>query len=167
MATAAFGYHDAAALLFGAGLLSWLTLESVVLTRLISPPPIPLPLRATLGLYFTPPAVACVAYLAITDGPPDLFAQGLFGYAVCHAAVGLSLVPWLLKQPFATSYWAYTFGLSALPLAALRLVERGQAGPAAFLALPLLIASTAAIATIFAGTFLLLARHWRTKPAKA
>jgi tellurite resistance protein len=118
-----------------------------------------------MGLFFTPPAVACVAYLAITEGRPDFLAQGLFGYAVFQALVGASLAPWLLKQKFATGYWAYTFGLSALPLAALRLVERGQEGPAAFLALPLLVASTLAIAAIFVGTAVLLVRHWLGKPA--
>jgi tellurite resistance protein len=166
MAAAAFGYHDAAVPLFGAGLLCWLTLESVVMARLLNPPPMPVALRSAMGLFFTPPSVACVAYLAITDGPPDLFAQGLFGYALFHAAVGLFSAPWLLKQKFATGYWAYTFGLSALPLAALRLVERGQEGPAAVLALPLLGASTLAIAAIFIGTGMVLARHWLGKPAK-
>ena len=167
MAAAAFGYHAVAVPLFGAGLICWLTLESVVMTRLLSPPPMPVALRSAMGLFFTPPSVACVAYLAITEGPPDLFAQSLFGYALFQAAVGVSLAPWLLKQKFATGYWAYTFGLSALPLAALRLVERGQEGPAAILALPLLGASTLAIAAIFVGTFVLLARHWLRKPLKA
>ncbi|MBD0272322.1 MAG: hypothetical protein ICV73_10375 [Acetobacteraceae bacterium] len=148
--------RSCASLFFGAGFLSWLTLESVVVHRLLARPALPVALRATMGLHFTPPAVACVAYLSVTDGPPGLAAQALFGYALLHAAVGLRLLPWLREQPFGAAYWAYTFGLSALPLAALRLVERGQSGPAAVLALPLLVASSAAIAVIAAGTVRLL-----------
>ena len=158
IATAAFGHRDWGALFLGAGTLSWFALESVVIARLLAPPALPVALRATMGLHFTPPAVACVAYLGVTDGPPDLLAQALFGYALLHAAVGVRLLPWLRRQPFAAPYWAYTFGLSALPLAALRLAERGLAGPAALLALPLLLASTAAIAAIAAGTLRLLVR---------
>jgi tellurite resistance protein len=165
IAASAFGYRDSAVLLFGAGLLSWLTLESVILSRLLSGSALAVELRATMGLYFTPPGVACVAYLAITDGPPDIFAQGLFGYALLHAAAALWLAPWLLKQKFSTPYWAYTFGLSALPMAALRLAERGQTGPAAVLALPLLCASTLAIGAILIGTLVLLARHLLGRPA--
>ena len=47
-------------LLFGAGLVSWLVIESVVLHRLMRLA-LPPPLRATLGLHLTPPAIACVA----------------------------------------------------------------------------------------------------------
>ncbi len=166
MAMSGFGFHDAAVLLFGAGLLSWLTLESVVLTRLLGEPALAETLRATMGLYFTPPSVACVAYLAITQGRPDIFAQGLFGYALFHACVGLVCAPWLLKQKFSIGYWAYTFGLSALPLAALRLVERGQGGPVAIMAAPLLAVSTLAIGAILAGTGVLLARYIFRRPSK-
>lgn len=152
IASAAFGFPEWGALFFGAGFLSWLALESVVVHRLLAPPALPVPLRATMGLHFTPPAVVCVAYLSVSDGPPGVAAQAIFGYALLHAAVGLRLLSWLREQPFGASYWAYTFGLSALPLAALRLAERGDTGPAATLALPLLLASSLAIAAIAAGT---------------
>ena len=156
IATGSSGFPEWGVLFFGAGSLSWLTLESVVVHRLLARPALPIVLRATMGLHFTPPAVACVAYLSVTDGPPDVAAQALFGYALLHAAIGLRLLPWLREQPFGAGYWACTFGLSALPLAALRLVERGQTGPAAVLALPLLLASSAAIAAIGVGTVRLL-----------
>src|SRR5215207_10010623 len=97
---------------------------------------LPVSRRATLGIHLAPPAVAAVAYLAVTDGPPDRMAQMLFGYALLQALVILRLAPWLREQAFGPVAWAYTFGVSALPLAALRFVERGQAGPIAALALP-------------------------------
>ncbi len=154
---AAFGMTELGLLFFGAGLLSWLTLESVVIHRLILRT-LPVPLRASLGLHLAPPAVACVAYLAVTDGPPDRLAQILFGYALLHALVMVRLVPWLRQQPFSPAAWAYTFGVSALPLAALRLTERGLAGPSAFLAVPLFVAANLIIGWIALRTLGLLLR---------
>src|SRR5437868_7734859 len=37
--------------------------------------PEPAALRPTIGIHFAPPVVGCVAYLSITTGTPDLFAQ--------------------------------------------------------------------------------------------
>ncbi|MFF9551259.1 dicarboxylate transporter/tellurite-resistance protein TehA [Methylobacterium fujisawaense] len=154
---AAFGLKELGLLYFGAGLLSWLTLESVIIHRLILQT-LPVPLRASLGLHFAPPAVACVAYLAVTDGPPDRLAQILFGYALLHALVMVRLVPWLRQQPFSPAAWAYTFGVSALPLAALRLTERGLDGPSASLAVPLFVAANLIIGWIALRTLGLLLR---------
>lgn len=154
---AAFDMKELGLLFFGAGLLSWLTLESVVIHRLILQA-LPVSLRASLGLHLAPPAVACVAYLAVTDGPPDRLAQILFGYALLHALVTVRLVPWLRQQPFSPAAWAYTFGVSALPLAALRLTERGLEGPSASLAVPLFVAANLIIGWIALRTLSLLLR---------
>ncbi|MHC2086487.1 dicarboxylate transporter/tellurite-resistance protein TehA [Methylobacterium sp. CM6244] len=137
---ASFGMKDLGLLYFGAGLLSWLTLESVVVHRMMLRT-LPVPLRASLGLHLAPPSVACVAYLAVTDGMPDRLAQILFGYALFQALVMVRLVPWLRMQPFSPAAWAYTFGVSALPLAALRLTERGLEGPNVSIAIPLFVAA--------------------------
>ena len=70
------------------------------------------------------------------------------GYALLQALVMLRLVPWLREQLFSPAAWAYTFGVSALPLAALRFVERGQTGPIAVLALPLFLGANLIIGWI-------------------
>src|SRR4051812_3337977 len=92
IACASFGMRELGLLFFGAGLLSWLTLESIVVHRLILLT-LPVPLRASLGLHLAPPAVACVAYPAVTDGPPDRLAQILFGYALFQALVMVRSCP--------------------------------------------------------------------------
>lgn len=158
MALGTFGHADWGVLFFGAGLISWLVLEGMMIQRLLTQPPLPVPLRATLGIHLAPPAVGCVAYLSVTAGEPDRLAQALFGYALLQAAVGLRLLPWLREQPFGAGYWAYTFGVSALPLAALRSIEHGGNGPAALLALPLFAAANLIIGAILAGTVVQLAR---------
>ena len=129
------------------GFLSMVVLESIVLHRLMINA-LPVSLRATMGLHLATPAVGSVAYLAVTEGPPDRFVQMLFGYALLQALVMLRLVPWLRQQPFSPAAWAYTFGVSALPLAALRFVERGQAGPISCLAIPLFIGANLVIGWI-------------------
>ena len=147
IACGAFGYPEAGLLFFGAGFLSMVVLESIVLHRLMINA-LPVSLRATMGLHLATPAVGSVAYLAVTEGPPDRFVQMLFGYALLQALVMLRLVPWLRQQPFSPAAWAYTFGVSALPLAALRFVERGQAGPISCLAIPLFIGANLVIGWI-------------------
>jgi tellurite resistance protein len=154
IACGTFGHPETGLLFFGAGFLSMVVMESVILHRLMTHK-LPVSLRATLGIHLAPPAVACVAYLSVTDGPPDRLAQMLFGYALLQALVMLRLVPWLREQPFSPAAWAYTFGVSALPLAALRFVERGQLGPIATLALPLFISANLIIGWIAVRTFAL------------
>lgn len=156
MALGTFGRPDWGLLFFGAGLISWIVLEGVMIQRLLTQPALPLALRATLGIHLAPPAVACMSYLSVTAGLPDRLAQMLFGYALLQSAIMTRLLPWLREQPFGAGYWAYTFGISALPLAALRFIERGDTGPVATLALPLFAAANLIIGAILLGTVVLL-----------
>ena len=128
IALGALGYNDWAMLFFGAALLSWIPMEAVILLRLISQPPLAAPMRAIIGIHLAPPAVACVAYLGLTKGVPDLIASGLIGYGILQMLIALRLWRWIREQAFGAGYWAYSFGIAALPLAALRSVERGATG---------------------------------------
>jgi tellurite resistance protein len=49
------------------------------------------------------PIVGRGAYLGITSGPPDLFAQGLTGYALFQALLLIRLIPRIARQPLAPS----------------------------------------------------------------
>jgi tellurite resistance protein len=158
MGASALGYREWGALFFGAGLLSWLALESIIMHRLYLLEALPKPLRPTLGIQLAPPVVGCVAYLSITSGQPDAFAQILFGYGLLQAFILLRLIPWLFQQPFAASYWAFTLGVAALSLASLRFVERGMTGMMASLAVLLFIGANIAIGSIALGTLRLLLR---------
>jgi tellurite resistance protein len=150
------GYREWSALFFGAGIFSWLALESIIMHRLYLLQALPISLRPTLGIQLAPPVVGCVAYLDITSARPDTFAQILFGYGLLQALILLRLLPWLLKQPFAVSYWALTFGVAVLALASLRFVERGMTGIMAGLAVLLFIGANIVIGSIALGTLRLL-----------
>ena len=153
-----FGYQAWGALFFGMGLFSWLALESIIMQRLFLLEALPKHLRPTLGIQLAPPAVGCVAYLSLTSGQPDTFAQILFSYGLLQSLILLRLMPWLFQQPFAASYWAFTLGVAALALASLRFVERGMTGMMVGLAVLLFISANIVVGSIALGTVHLLLR---------
>ena len=154
----AFGHPEWGAPFFGVGVLSWLAIESVLVHRLYTASELAPPLRPTLGIQLAPPTVGCSAYLAITSGPPDLLAQMLLGYGVFQALLLIRLLPWIIRQPFAPSYWAFTFGLSAIATSFVRFSERGAPGPISIAAPYVFIAVNLTIGGIALGTLWLLLR---------
>jgi tellurite resistance protein len=97
---------------------------------------------------------------------PDLFAQILLGYGLFQALLLLRLLPWVQRQPFAPSYWAFSFGVAALPTLAMRMVERGATGPIEWLA-PLLFAASNLVIGIFVVKTLALLMNGRLLPFTA
>lgn len=126
MATAAvaLGYGEWGKFAFGAGLFAWLAIESVLLRRFYNGPPLAPPLRPTLGIQLAPPVVGAVAYLSVNGGQADLIAYALVGYGLLQALILVRLSGWILQQPFTPSYWAFTFGATALATASLRLAHK-------------------------------------------
>lgn len=155
----ALGHPDWAQLAFGAGALSWLAIESVLIHRLLTAGALPPALRPTLGIQLAPPVVGLVAYLSITQGPPDLVAHALLGYGLLQALVLLRLLPWIRQEPFAPSYWAFTFGATALAAGPLRMIARGDGGPVAVLAPVLFVAANAVVILVAIGTVRLALRR--------
>jgi tellurite resistance protein len=157
IAAAGFGWQDWGRLAFGAGLFSWLAIESVLLHRLYTGPAFPAALRPMLGIQLAPPSVAALAYLNVGSGMPDFLAQVLIGYAVLQGLLLLRLLPWIIVEPFAPSYWAFSFGAAALAGAVARLTEREGAGAIAHLAPWLFIAANLLVLLLTARTLVLLA----------
>jgi tellurite resistance protein len=151
-----FGYPQWGALFFGAGMLSWLAIESVLIHRLYTVSELAAPLRPTMGIQMAPPTVGCAAYLSITSGPPDLFAQALMGYGLFQLLLMARLLPWIARQPFAASYWAFSFGLTALAVDAVRFAARAPDGPMALVAPYVFGLVNLAIGAIALGTVWLL-----------
>lgn len=164
-----FGLPALAQLLFGAGMFTWAATESVLLQRLLTAPEMALPLRPTLGILLAPPAVACAAYLSLTSGPPDLFANGLLGYSLLQVALLIRILPWIMKQPFAPSYWAATLGTTALAAASMRMASREADGIGGQLAPYLFVFANVVIGIVAVGTIALLlqGRLLPSAPARA
>ncbi len=140
-ACAMFGLTDWGQLALGAGLFSWLAIESVLIHRLFVAKSLAVPLRPTLGIQLAPAPVCAFAYLNLTSGSNDIFAHALIGYGLLQALVLLRMLPWIMKQPFSMSYWAFTFGATALAWSPLRLVQSGDVGAISKLA-PIIFVAT-------------------------
>jgi tellurite resistance protein len=153
------GYVDWGQLAFGAGLFSWLAMESVLLHRLLNEQPLPLALRPTLAIQIAPPTVGALAYLNVTNGAPDLLVHAMVGYGLLQALIAIRLFPWVRQQPFAPGYWAYSFGITALATDLLRLIERGDRGAAAYLAPYAFGVANVVIAALVVGTIRLFVQH--------
>jgi len=153
---AGFGWPQVGVLFFGVGAFAWLAMESMILQRAAVHDPLPEALRPTLGIQLAPPVVGGVSYLAVSQGLPDLLTQAMLGYGLFQALLLLRLLPWIRRQPFAPSYWGFSFGVAALPTMAMRMAERGDSGPALWLAPALFIAANLIIGTLAVKTLGLL-----------
>ncbi len=134
LASSSLGWAGWDQMFFGAGLVSWLALESVVLHRLATAEPLPEALRATLGIQLAPPAVGLAAYMAVAPEPMALVAHMLLGYGLLQALLLVRLAPWIGKQGWSMAYWAVSFGVTGLALGAQRWLAHGHGGPAQALA---------------------------------
>ncbi len=127
-AAATLGFNGLAQLTFGAGMLSWFSIESVILHRLYAKEQMPPEQRPSLGIQFAPAAVGAVTYLSITGGRADVFSRALLGYGILQGMVLIRLYRWIAAHPLNVSYWAFTFGSASLSTAALRMSEMGERG---------------------------------------
>lgn len=137
---------------FGAGVLSWLVLESVVLQRLLTADPLPAAMRASFGIQLAPPAVGLVAYLAVASEPSALVVHMLLGYAVLQVLVLLRLLPWICAQGWSMSYWAVSFGATALALGAQRGLAHSATAPVSALAHLLFYMANGTVALLLVGS---------------
>ena len=145
-------------LFFGVGLFSWFALESIVVNRLLNAEALPLALRPTLGIQLAPPVVAAVACMSNTQGTPDLLVQAAWGYGLVQLLLMLRLLPWILKQPFTPSYWAFSFGVTALSTGALMMTERGVTGAVAQMAPVVFVFTNLVMLILVVGTLVRIAQ---------
>lgn len=165
IAAGTLGYPSWGVLFLGAGVFAWLALESVIVNRLFHAQALPVALRPTLGIQLAPPVVAVAAWLANTQGAPELLVQAAWGYGLLQLFLLIRLLPWIMQQPFAPSYWAFTFGLTALSATAISMVSRGVTGAIEFLAPVLFVLTNIALAIIIIGTVIRAAQDKLLPPA--
>lgn len=99
--------------MFGFGLICWLLLGSLILTRLLFRPMLPPPLQPTLAIEVAPPAVASLAWFTLYGGRPGLVTSILAGYGITMVLAQIRLLPMFLRLSFAPSFWAFTFSWAA------------------------------------------------------
>lgn len=161
------GWTEWGQLAFGGGFFTWLAVESVLLHRLYTAATLAPPLRPTLGIQLAPPAVGAVCYLSVSGGHSDLPAHMFIGYALLQALLLIRMSRWIAEQPFGASYWAFTFGATALAGATIRLSSSDPHGAMAILAPVLFVLANLLVLGIAAGTIWLLLTKRLLPPAQA
>jgi tellurite resistance protein len=104
---------------FSAGVVFWLALLPMVLTRLfVHDQPVPPRLVPTLAVLIAPPAVAMLAYLRLVpDGFTGSVPRVLYYVALFFGLLFVAQADRLRRLPFFLSWWAYSFPLAALSAA--------------------------------------------------
>jgi len=165
LAAGSFGYTDYGWMLFGAGGISWLVLDSTITHQLMTGG-LSDKTRNFMGIYSAPPVVALVAYQVLAGAQAsNAITYALAGYALFVFA-GLALAtPWLAQQDFAPGYWAYTFGLATLAQG-LMLMAQNHAAPALHVLAAVTFGATLLLVLyVAAGSLRLLARGAYFPPA--
>ena len=132
------GHADWGWLFLGAGVFSWLSLESLIIQRLWQRNSVPVMQRPLLGIQFAPPVVCAMAWLMLAPGSSDHWLLMLWGYGLFQLLLGIRLGAWLGEQPFAPSYWAYTFGIASATVCGMKLALAGVASAQA-LSIPVFV----------------------------
>jgi tellurite resistance protein len=158
LAAGVFGYIDYGWMLFGAGAISWLILDSAITHQLMTGG-LADKTRNFMGIYSAPPVVALVAYQVLAGADASAaVTYALAGYALFVFA-GLALAsPWLAQQDFAPGYWAYTFGVATLGQGLMLMVEQRQSRLLETLAGAVFAATLLLVLYVAWGSLRLLAR---------
>ncbi|CAG9166383.1 dicarboxylate transporter/tellurite-resistance protein TehA [Cupriavidus pampae] len=156
IALSALGWGDLAKLFFGAGLFSWLAIESILTYRLYLGDELPPAIRPTLGIQLAPPVVGAVAYLTVTGGSLDWPFYAMFGYGLMQFLFLARLAGWFSASGTTPAFWAFSFGVTALGLACLRAAALAPNSLFASLALPLFVFVNLFIGALFLMTLRLL-----------
>ena len=146
------GWHDMAMLFFGAGLISWFSIEGAILSRLRTLTPLPQGERGIIGIQMAPPFVGGNAYLAANGGTVDWFFLVLTGYGILQLIFLMRLLPWALEGGFSMSMWGFSFGMGSMVAGGIRLTAVGMLG---FVGPALTVAGTAFLIFLWAGTLYL------------
>lgn len=152
------GYLEVAWFFFTIGLFFWLILMTLCYYRLIFGPNLPEFLQPTLVILLAPPAVACIAWVALHDGGDPGIVGRLFYYMGLFTFLLLLLhVPKLVRVPFYPSWWAYTFPLAAFTIASFHYTQL-YAPAVRWATMGLVFLTTAVIAAVLATTLAVLLR---------
>jgi tellurite resistance protein len=97
-ALGALDHADWGWLFLGAGVFSWLALESLIIQRLWHPKTMPVAQRPLLGIQFAPPVVCAMASLLLMPGSTAPWLLMLWGYGLFQLLLGLRLGNWLAHK---------------------------------------------------------------------
>jgi tellurite resistance protein len=136
---------------FSIGLIFWIVLLTIIFYRVIFHDPLPGRLLPTLFILVAPPAVGFIAYEGMTGGI-DPFARILFNIALFMTLLLITQIRRFAALSFFLSFWAYSFPLAAMTIAAMVYHQQTGADWALGLSGLLLAVTTAVIGWLIALT---------------
>lgn len=140
------------------GLFFTVPLFTLIFSRLLFDEPLPDALQPSLMILLAPFAVGTSTYIA-TTGQVDLFAASLFAISLFMLAVLLGRLRYMAACcPFRVSWWAVSFPLAALAIAALRFAAAMPGDLTTTIAIVLLTLATIVIAALLIRTLVGLGR---------
>jgi len=105
--------HTLAEASFGIGVTGWVMLGSIILNRLFIRPALPSALVPTMAIELGIPAVAGLAYFALTARTASFVACALGGYAVLMALAQVRLIPIYRRLSVTPGSWSFAFAYAA------------------------------------------------------
>lgn len=152
------GYEGLSAYFFGASAVAAPFVMAAILYRLLFGPALPDALRPSWFILLVPPALIYTNGTALWQGPGSALLEWLFYAALPLAAALIISARGFWRWPFGAPWWAFTFPLDALAVAALHFAKDHPEGPwRAFAGFALLLA-LAAVVTVLLRTLAALAR---------
>jgi tellurite resistance protein len=116
---APLGYVEVSYFFFAIGIVFWLPLLAISLNRSFFFAPIPQKLMPSLFILIVPPALGFIAWTALHGGKLDDFGIVLFYAALFMMLMVVSQWRKFVGLPFALTWWAFSFPLASITLAAL------------------------------------------------
>ena len=117
------GFGDTSWFFFSVGLVFWMVLMVIVFYRIIFHNPLPDKLLPTFFILIAPPAVGFISYVKLNGGNLDGFALILFNTALFLTLMLSTQFVKFARLKFFLSWWAYSFPLAAMTIAAFVMAE--------------------------------------------
>lgn len=153
------GLEEVSWFFYAIGLVFWGVLFTVIFYRLVFHAPLPVKIVPTLFILIAPPAMAFLATQALHGGELTPFARVLFHFGLFLTLLLATLARTFLAVPFAVSWWAYTFPLDAIAIAALDYSHASQGGAVSMgIATVLLCVATIVVAVVLVRTTVAVTR---------
>lgn len=111
-----FAPVEISTIFFSVGVFFWIILFTLILNRIVFHHQLPAKFMPTLFIFIAPPAVAFIAYYAITQ-QYDLFAQFLYSLALFFTLLIFFMYKNFLGLKYFLSWWAFTFPMAAMTIA--------------------------------------------------
>lgn len=138
---------------YSVGVFFWLALFTIILYRLIFHPQLPQKFVPTLFILVAPPALGCISYVKLTEAF-DGTARIMLYVALFFVLLLATMIRYFSGLQFFVSWWAYTFPLCGVTIAATLAAKSANSAAIAVIAAALLVATSTVIAIVFTKTAL-------------